>query len=168
VDEELPDQSQQAILRTLGDEGLREVVEGYMDAMSRGDVDKIVSMLADDAAWSMPPLPAWFHGHEALRGFLEFGPLSGDWRWRHRAAHVSGQAAVGSYAWYEPDETHRPFALDVLTLNADGRIAAITSFITRSTLSRDRLFYERYPEQPEDSSNMLARFERFGLPDRVD
>jgi RNA polymerase sigma-70 factor (ECF subfamily) len=168
VDEELPEQSQQATLRTLGDQELREVVEGYMDAMSRGDVDKVVSMLAEDAAWSMPPLPAWFHGHEALRGFLEFGPLSGDWRWRHVPARASGQLAVGSYAWYEPDGAYRPFALDVMTLDADRKIKAITSFITRSTLSRDRLFYERYPEQPEDESNMSARFEWYGLPDRLD
>jgi RNA polymerase sigma-70 factor, ECF subfamily len=168
VDESLPAQSQQATLRTLGDEQLQKVVEAYMDAMSRGDVDAVVGMLAEDAAWSMPPLPAWFHGHEALRGFLVGGPLSGDWRWRHRPARASGQAAVGSYAWYEPDETYRPFALDVFTLDDKPRIKAVTSFITRSTLSRDRLFYERYPEQPIDESNVLAVFERFGLPDRLD
>jgi RNA polymerase sigma-70 factor (ECF subfamily) len=168
VDERLPEQSQQETLRTLGDDGVREIVESYMDAMGRGDVDKMVSMLAEDAAWSMPPLPAWFHGHEALRGFMEGGPLSGDWRWRHVPAHASGQAAVGSYAWYEPDQTYRPFALDVFTLTPDGKIQAVTSFINRSTLSRDEHFYERYPEQPIDDSNMSAQFDRFGLPDRID
>src|SRR6185312_2559233 len=44
VDERLPAQSQQATLRTLGDQRLREVVEGYMDAMGRGDVDAVVAM----------------------------------------------------------------------------------------------------------------------------
>ena len=166
VDESLPEQSQQATLRTLGDDGLRKVVDGYMDAMSRGDVEAVVSMLAEDAAWSMPPLPAWFHGTEALRGFLQFGPLSGDWRWRHLPAHASGQAAVGSYAWFEPDGTYRPFALDVLTLEGE-MIKAVTSFITRSTLSRDEHFYERYPEQPMDDSNLSAQFERFELPDEA-
>jgi RNA polymerase sigma-70 factor (ECF subfamily) len=166
VDEGLPEQSQTATLRTLGDERLRKVVEGYMDAMSRGDVDAVVSMLAEDAAWSMPPLPAWFHGHDALRGFLRMGPLSGDWRWRHLPAHASGQAAVGSYAWYAEDDAYRPFALDVLTLDGE-RIKAITSFITRSTLSRDRHFYERWPEQHMDAANVAAAFERFGLPDRL-
>lgn len=34
----LPDQSQQATLRALGDEGVRELVEGYMRAWERGDV----------------------------------------------------------------------------------------------------------------------------------
>ena len=78
------------------------------------------------------------------------GPLSGDWRWRHLPARANGQAAVGSYAWYPEDESYRPFALDVLTLDR-GRIKEITSFITRSTLSRDRHFYERWPEQPAGS-----------------
>src|SRR5215211_5495738 len=84
VDEKLPERSQQETLRSIGDERLGEIVEGYMDAMQRGDIDAVVGMLAEDAAWSMPPVPAWFSGHEALRGFLAFGPLSGDWRWRHR------------------------------------------------------------------------------------
>src|ERR671917_2459863 len=39
VDERLPEQSQQATLRALGDQQIREVVDSYMDAMSRGDVD---------------------------------------------------------------------------------------------------------------------------------
>ena len=168
VDERLPEQSQQATLRSLGDERLRELVEGYMDAMERGDVDAVIGMLAEDAAWSMPPLAAWFSGHEALTGFLNFGPLSGDWRWRHAPARASGQAAVGSYTWQPDEQAYRPFALDVLTFDGE-KIREVTSFITRSTLSRNPEIYVRYPEQPfEDASKILAAFERFGLPDRLD
>ena len=108
VDDRLPEQSQQATLRALGDERLQRVVESYMDAMSRGDVDAVIGMLAEDAAWTMPPLAAWFAGREALTGFLVEGPLSGEWRWRHLPARASGQAAVGSYSWYAPDETYPP------------------------------------------------------------
>jgi RNA polymerase sigma-70 factor (ECF subfamily) len=168
VDEQMPEQSQQATLRSLGDEKLRELVEGYMDAMQRGDVDAVLGMLAEDAAWSMPPLPAWFQGQEMLRNFLEFGPLSGEWTWRHVPAFANGQAAVGSYAWYEPDQTYRPFALDVFTLEGS-KIKQITSFINRSTVSREPEDYVRYPEQPVDTTDhMLIAFERFGLPDRID
>ena len=164
VDEKLPEQSQQATLRSLGDERLREVVEGYMDAMQRGDVDAVVGLLAEDAAWSMPPLAAWFTG-DALPDFMRFGPLSGDWRWRNVAAHANGQAAVGSYCWDPQEEAYLPFALDVLTLEGD-RIKAITSFINRSTSSRDVEDYVRFPEQPIDPA--LVAFERFGLPSRLD
>jgi RNA polymerase sigma-70 factor (ECF subfamily) len=98
IDETLPDESQQATLRTLGDERLREIVESYTDAMARGDVDAVVSMLTEDAAWSMPPLTSWYGGLDAIRVFLARGPLSGDWRWRHLPAQANGSRRSASTA----------------------------------------------------------------------
>jgi RNA polymerase sigma-70 factor (ECF subfamily) len=154
-------------LRALGDDGVRHVVEGYMDAMAQGDVSKVVSLLAEDAAWSMPPLPAWFTGRDELVGFLEYGPLSGDWKWRHRPAWANGQPAVGSYAWHPGEGTYLPFALDVMALDGD-RIKEITSFICRSTKGGDPDYYVRWPEQPVDLDWVEAFFGRFGLPGRID
>src|SRR5688572_9071790 len=128
VDEKLPEESQQQSLRTLGDDRVRDVVEGYMAAMAEGNVNKVVSLLAEDAAWSMPPLAAWFTGREELEGFLRFGPLSGDWRWRHLPTQANGQPAVGSYCWHPGEGAYLPFALDVLAVEGD-RIKEITSFI---------------------------------------
>src|SRR5438874_836914 len=51
VDEKLPEQSQQATLRALGDDGLRALVDGYVDAWQRGDVDAVVGMLTEDATF---------------------------------------------------------------------------------------------------------------------
>src|SRR5712691_1834964 len=48
VDDRLPEQSQQATLRSLGDERLREIVDGYVDAWQRYDVDAVVAMLTED------------------------------------------------------------------------------------------------------------------------
>ena len=93
-------------------------------------------MLAEDAAWSMPPAATWYRG-ERLPDFLRVGPLSGAWRWRHVPAHVNGQLAVGVYAWDEAAGTHLPFALDVITLQGD-RIAEVTAFIVRTTDLPDR------------------------------
>jgi RNA polymerase sigma-70 factor (ECF subfamily) len=167
IDEKLPERSQQETLRTLGDERVKLAVEGYMDAMRRGDVDAVVELLAEDAAWSMPPLAAWFTGREQLIGFMRGGPLSGEWKWRHAASHANGQPAVASYAWYEPDQTHRPFALDLMTLNDEGRIRDITSFIVRATDSDDPDYYQHYPRQVPHPV-MGDMFERLGLPDRID
>src|SRR5947209_12160872 len=50
ADEKLPDRSQQSTLRTLGDRQLQAIVNQYMDAMQRGDVQRVVGMLAEDAA----------------------------------------------------------------------------------------------------------------------
>jgi RNA polymerase sigma-70 factor (ECF subfamily) len=169
LDERLPERSQQATLRQLGDRKLREVVEGYMDAMQRGDVNRVVAMLAEEAAWSMPPLPAWFAGREAITAFLAHGPLSGAWHWRHVPVRASGQAASAAYVWMEAERAYLPFALDVLTLEGSDRpqVAAITSFIVRATGSDDPRYYERYPEQPLDAERAEAIFGRLGLPDRL-
>ena len=55
LEERLPRQSQQTTLRALGDEAVRAVVGGYMDAWQRGDMDAVVAMLAEDAILAMPP-----------------------------------------------------------------------------------------------------------------
>src|SRR5438477_1231970 len=59
VDERTPAQSQQATLRALGDERLSEIIDGYVDAWLRDDVDTVAAMLTEDAAFAMPPLRSW-------------------------------------------------------------------------------------------------------------
>jgi RNA polymerase sigma-70 factor, ECF subfamily len=161
IDDKLPERSQQATLRALGDEKLRAIVDTYMDALARGDVPRVVSMLAEDAAWSMPPLPTWFRGFEGIEGFLRFGPLSGQWRWRHLPVRVNGQIASAAYQWSDDEQAYLPFALDTITLEGD-RIKEVTAFITRMADSADREFYARWPDQPLDRARFT--FERFGLP----
>ena len=165
IDDKLPERSQQETLRALGDEQLTEIVDAYMDALQRGDVPRVVSMLAEDAAWSMPPLPTWFGGIEEITGFLEFGPLSGTWRWRHMPTRVNGQAAVGAYTWDEAEGAYLPFALDVLTFEGD-RIKEVTAFITRTVEGTDQDYYTNWPNQPLDRARFV--FEQFGLPARLD
>jgi RNA polymerase sigma-70 factor (ECF subfamily) len=166
VDERLPAESQRRTLRALGDARMREIVEDYMEAMRRGDVNRVVSMLAaEDAAWSMPPLASWYGGLAEIEVFLRRGPLSGEWRWRHRPAVANGQLAVGTYTWVEGEQTHVPFSLDVLTLEGE-KIKEITAFVVRTADTPDG--YSRWPEYAADASRVESVFERFGLPDRVD
>jgi RNA polymerase sigma-70 factor, ECF subfamily len=164
VDEKLPEQSQQATLRALGDDRLRELVESYMDALDRQDVNAVVAMLAEDAAWSMPPLASWFRGLDDVSGFLARGPLNGEWRWRRVATTANGQPAIGAYIWDEAEGCYLPFALDVMTLEGD-RIKEITAFITRVMEGRDPEYYARFPDKPLDPVRNV--FERFGLPPRL-
>ena len=163
VEERLPERTQQATLRSLGDQRLREIVEGYMDAMQRGDVDRVVGMLTQDVAWSMPPLASWFGPRDQAARFLVLGPLSGRWRWRHVATRASGQPAVGVYSWDERTGRHLPFALDVLTLEGD-RIREVTAFIARYAEGHDREYFARWPAQPLHPGHVVDFFERFGLP----
>jgi len=171
VDQRLPEQSQQATLRSLGDEGLREVVDGYVEAWHRGDVEAVVARLTEDATFAMPPLQTWFGGpeggHQALRTFLAGWPLSGAWRWKHLPTRANGQPALAFYAWDDEDGAYLPFALNVLTLRGD-KISDVTAFVARSTEETERTAYARWPEQPADPARLLATFERFGLPGRLD
>ena len=162
IERKLPAQSQQATLRTIGDEKLAKIVEAYMEAMEGGDVDRVVGLLAEDAVWSMPPLATWFRGDD-IPGFLANGPLSGAFKWKRRAAQVNGQPAIAGYVWDEDKQVYLAFALDVLTFEGD-RIKDVTAFITRATDSRDREYYERWPTQEVDPERVRNVFERAGLP----
>jgi RNA polymerase sigma-70 factor (ECF subfamily) len=133
VDDRLPKRSQQVTLRALGDERIREIVETYADALERGDLDAVLALLTEDAAWSMPPMPHWYRGHAAIAGFMRQGPLNVGWR--HLPAHANGQLAVGCYAWKDETRSYRAQVLDVLTLR-DGGIAEVTAFIGEDVLPR--------------------------------
>jgi RNA polymerase sigma-70 factor, ECF subfamily len=167
VEERTPDQSQQETLRSLGDDRLSEIVDGYVDAWQRGDVEAVVEMLTEDAAFAMPPLGTWFRGREGIATFLAGWPMSGLWRWKPLLTRANGQPALAFYSWDEEKGGYLPFALNVLTLRGE-QISEITAFIARSTPVPDREVIARLPEQPADPVRMAAAFEQFGLPERLD
>ena len=167
VEQRTPDESQQKTLRALGDERVREIVQKYVDAWDRDDVDGVIAMLTDDAAFSMPPLRTWFRGRDALRIFLAGWPLSGAWRWRMVETRANGQPALAFYTWDPDEESFLPFALNVFTFRGD-RISDVTAFVSRSTELPEREVYERWPDQPADPVRLAATFENFDLPERLD
>src|SRR4029450_9001214 len=59
VEARLPERTQQATLRSLGGDGLRGGVQGYVDAWERGEVDALAALLTEDAVFAMPPQPTW-------------------------------------------------------------------------------------------------------------
>jgi RNA polymerase sigma-70 factor (ECF subfamily) len=168
IDDKLPEQSQQATARSLGDERLREIVEKYTDAWDRGDVEAVAAMLTEDAAFAMPPLASWFGGREEITDFLALWPLNGEWRWRHILVQANGQPALGFYSWDEAEQSYLPFALNVLTLRGE-QISDVTAFATRAVEVPDDGAYQRWPDQPTGAADaVLVTFEQFGLPARLD
>jgi RNA polymerase sigma-70 factor (ECF subfamily) len=150
--ERLPDRSQQAALRALGDDRIQEVVERYVDAWERSDVEAILAMLTEDATFTMPPLPTWYRGRAAIAAFLTRFALQD--RWRMLPTRANGQLAFGCYAWDAERSSYTALSLDVLTL--EGPLATeVTSFVTPYTRgsARDRF-----------AADVLGRF---GLPDRL-
>ena len=141
VKAQLPGQSQQAALRSLGDKRLRDLVQRLTDALEAGRVEVIVALLAEDATFAMPPYPGWYRGRDALSKswLMPGGPPA---RLRYVPARANGQLALGAYKLDAQQSSYLPVALDVLTLRGT-RIAAITAFRTPQV------------------------FPRFGLPDKL-
>ena len=116
-----------AVLRDLGPDGVDEIVTRWINAWQAGDVDAIVAMLTDDARFSMPPLPEWYRGPDAIRAFLAEGPLRS--RWRFLPTSANGQLAFGTYLWDDDAGAYLPGGLDVLTIQ-NGRVAQIVAFLS--------------------------------------
>jgi RNA polymerase sigma-70 factor (ECF subfamily) len=134
VDERLPEKSQQATLRSLGDERVIELVERFVDAFERGDVEAIVGLLTEDATFAMPPYATWYRGRDAIADswLMPGGPLP---RLRYVPTRANGQLALGTYRFDPERRRFYAIALDVLTLQGT-RIADITAFRTPEVFAR--------------------------------
>jgi RNA polymerase sigma-70 factor, ECF subfamily len=137
VSERLPERTQQATLRSLGDERARELVEAYLEAWASADVEALRALLAEDAIVSMPPSPAWWRGRETIVGFSEHakGVCS---ETRSLPLRASGQAAVASYSLDPETGRYVALAIDVYTFEG-ATIKAITAFVMPELFARFRL-----------------------------
>jgi RNA polymerase sigma-70 factor (ECF subfamily) len=109
-----------------------ELLEQYVEAFHRYDVDALASLLRDDATFSMPPFTLWLQGPEPVRGWLT-GPGS-----VCRGSRLIPVAASGApaFAHYHPGATpgtYAAWAIIVLELEGD-RIAQWNSFLDVETL----------------------------------
>jgi RNA polymerase sigma-70 factor, ECF subfamily len=103
----------------------RELVDRYVDAFERFDIEALVALLHEDATLAMPPHPLWLAGRDQVRR----------WWLDHRDACAGGRlvpvAVSGSpaVAQYQPGAGGEvPFALQVLDV-AGGRVRGITAFV---------------------------------------
>jgi RNA polymerase sigma-70 factor (ECF subfamily) len=128
VAEKVPSRTQQQTLRKIGDARLREIVTGYSTALERDDADALIALLTEDVTWSMPPLPHWYRGLEAVTDFAVRVPLTGCGSWRHLETGANGQPAVGCYLWNDDAGAHLAWSINVFTLRG-AYISEITSFI---------------------------------------
>jgi RNA polymerase sigma-70 factor (ECF subfamily) len=134
LDARLPDRSQQATLRSLGDERLRAIVDRYVEAWTQSDVDALVELLTEGATLAMPPTATWYRGREAVGASLSRGPLDGTQSWRLLPTSANGQPAMGAYR-LDGSGAYRFHHLAVLTLRSE-RIDEINAFHDASAPER--------------------------------
>jgi RNA polymerase sigma-70 factor, ECF subfamily len=135
LEQRLPDRSQQATLRQLGDERLSAIVNRYVDAWAAGDVDAIAEMLAETAILAMPPTASWYSGRDAVIALLRRGPLGGASSWQLVPTSANGQVAMGAYVRSGDSGAYMPYGVTVLRL-AGELIEEIDTFRDPSALVR--------------------------------
>ena len=109
----------------------RKLLDRYVDAFHRYDVEELVSLLRDDATLSMPPYTLWLKGHDAIRAWL-VGRGCGCRGSRLLPTAACGSPAFGQYR-PAPNGGHRPWSLIVLELSED-RVTAWNAFLDTETL----------------------------------
>ncbi|HEX8969137.1 MAG TPA: nuclear transport factor 2 family protein, partial [Chloroflexota bacterium] len=107
----------------------RRLLERYVAAWESGDLNAFVGLLAEDVVLSMPPMPEWFAGRAAVRGFFAWawGP-AGPGPFRLLPTSANTQPAFGLYGRAPDAEAYTPQAIQVLTLEG-GRIARLHGFV---------------------------------------
>src|SRR5688572_23556321 len=107
------------------------LLDQYVDAFHRYDVDGLVSLLRDDAALSMPPYTLWLQGPAAIRAWL-LGRGSGCRGSRLIRTDACGSPAFAQYR-RSADGTFHPWSLTVLELDGN-RIKAWNAFLDTQRL----------------------------------
>ncbi len=97
VAKRVPERTQQAELAALGPGGHRALVDAFVTAWERAVVPALLDLLAEDARFTMPPLPAWFEGREDVGRFLAQRVFATPWRLVPIAAN--GQPAFACYQY---------------------------------------------------------------------
>ncbi len=102
------------------------LLEKYVDAFERYDLDSLVTVIHEDASWSMPPYALWLRGHDHIKTWM-LGPGAACRDSRLVATHSNGAPAFGQYK-PEPGGGRHAWALQVLDIQA-GVIQGIVFYL---------------------------------------
>jgi RNA polymerase sigma-70 factor, ECF subfamily len=120
------------VTRALTDED-QALLARYVEAFEAYDIDRLTTLIQEDATQSMPPFDLWLRGRDDIFTWW-FGPGIGC-----RGSKViptvsaNGSPAFGQYKPNDEGTGYVPWALQVLELE-DGRIKELTFFLDTATL----------------------------------
>ena len=109
----------------------QELLDSYVAAFEVKDVSGIVSLLAADVQWEMPPHRAWYRGRAHVARHLDVRCPGGPGDLRLLPVAANGQPGFALYLRDRSgggDGVFRPFALQVLTLGPD-EITHVATFL---------------------------------------
>jgi RNA polymerase sigma-70 factor (ECF subfamily) len=110
----------------------RTLLQRYMDAHERADINTLAELLREDALLTMPPHPMWFVGRASIMAFTinVFDPTSPLYHghWRSLPTSANRQPAAAHYVKMPGDSLYRAQVLDVLRVE-HGQVAEIIAFV---------------------------------------
>ncbi|WP_423509466.1 sigma-70 family RNA polymerase sigma factor [Streptomyces xinghaiensis] len=109
------------------DEAQRALLERYVDAFQRYDLDALTALLHEDARLSMPPYPLWLRGHAEIRAWM-LGTGIGCRGSRLLPVTANGCPAFGQYRPAADGHGYELWALQVIEIS-DGRITGLNAFL---------------------------------------
>jgi RNA polymerase sigma-70 factor (ECF subfamily) len=112
----------------------RLLLDEYVEAFWRKDIDTIVSMLTADAIWEMPPFTGWYRGAENIGRLIDTQCPGGRHDMPMLRTSANGQPAFGLYM-HHPDGDFRPFHLQVLELDGD-KVRGVVAFFGPDLFAR--------------------------------
>ncbi|HWJ80827.1 MAG TPA: sigma-70 family RNA polymerase sigma factor [Nocardioides sp.] len=119
----------------------QRMLDAYLEAFWRKDIDTIVQLLTFDATWDMPPFTNHYRGADVIGDLIGCKCPGGVQDMPMLRTTANGQPAFALYM-RQPEGHFEPFHLQVLDLDGD-RVRHVTAFFEREL------------------------FTRFGLPDRL-
>ena len=126
----------------LTDERTQWLIDHFVQAWERADVQRLVALLKEDATLAMPPSPTWYQGREAISIFVaatifaDGGMFGGkaDGRWRLTRTNANASPAFAIYRRIETGEYHA-FGIHVLDVSGNA-LKQIVNFIDPLLLER--------------------------------
>jgi RNA polymerase sigma-70 factor (ECF subfamily) len=108
-------------------EAQRALLDRYVDAFVRVDVDALVSLLHEDATWSMPPYALWLRGPASVRAWL-LRVGAGCRGSRMVPTVANGSPAFAQYRASGPGGAFEPWALQIVDVSG-GKLAGVCSYL---------------------------------------
>jgi len=120
------------------DEEIKALLSRYVLAWETDDVAGLVALLKEDAILSMPPIPAWYRGPEAIYDLLLIKFAEQKNQWRFFPTSANGQPAFVVYRLDKPGNFYKASGIQVVTLDDSSlprKIADITALLSPSLVA---------------------------------
>lgn len=120
----------QTMPRSISDERQRLLLDRYVHAWENYNLEGFITLLKEDAIFSMPPRPEWYQGRDAIRELLT-------WAWKETGYNqfrlvpsgANKQPAFALYGRPNSKTLWQAHAIHILTLDDEG-IISLTNFLT--------------------------------------